>query len=449
VRWLKGRPNLLLRLRGNYHEAPGFTLTTKNLGTPGMANSIVTTNAGPAITDVTHWPALPAANQQVLVTARANDPDGLASMLLKYRIDPATNFITASMTNNGAGIFSAVIPGQASAAMAAFYVQASDKISPAIGTAFPNDAPNRECIVRWGDTTISGNGGMGTYRFWISQKTVDQWSNEEKMSNKPKDVTYIYGTNRIVYNAGAWFHGSPYHSPSYNSPVGNSCDYDMGFPPDDRLYGETDINLFRPGNGGGDGTAQTEIHAYWFGRQFGVPYLYHRPVFLYVNGVLRNAVYHDAQQPNSDFVEQWFPENPEGDLHKIQLGFEFGDTAYGAGEAGYTAAGANLGRYLTTGGAFKMARYRQTWPRRGSAPQEFSDYTNIFNLVNATLTTAPLNSDAYTTVLTNFFDVREWYRVDVTQHLINNNDSYSYGGGHVAFALVGRRLCVRRQWLRR
>ncbi|HEY0550836.1 MAG TPA: lamin tail domain-containing protein, partial [Verrucomicrobiae bacterium] len=31
VRWLKGRPNLLLRLRGNYHEAPGYTLTVKNL----------------------------------------------------------------------------------------------------------------------------------------------------------------------------------------------------------------------------------------------------------------------------------------------------------------------------------------------------------------------------------------------------------------------------------
>jgi hypothetical protein len=261
-----------------------------------MANSIVTTNAGPAITDVAHWPALPAASQQVLVTARADDPDGLASMLLKYRIDPVTNFTTVSMTNNGAGIFSAVIPGQAASAMVAFYVQSSDKISPSIGTSFPNDAPDRECIVRWGDTAIPGT-GMGTYRFWVSQKVVDQWSAEERMSNNPKDVTYVYGTNRIVYNAASWFHGSPYHSPSYNSPVGNSCDYDMYFPPDDRLYGETDINLFRPGNGGGDGSAQTEIHAYWFGREFGVPYLYHRPVFLYVNGVLRNSVYHDAQDP--------------------------------------------------------------------------------------------------------------------------------------------------------
>lgn len=192
-------------------------------------------------------------------------------MLLSYRLDPATIFTTISMTNNGAGAFSTVIPGQPAGGQVAFYLQAADKISPAQGTTFPNDAPVRECVIRWGDTAVPGSGGLGTYRFWITQKVINQWSGEELMSNKPKDVTYLYGTNRIVYNAGAWFHGSPYHSPAYNSPVGNACDYDMGFPEDDRLYGETDINLFRPGNGGGDGTAQAEIHAQWFGGQLGQP----------------------------------------------------------------------------------------------------------------------------------------------------------------------------------
>ena len=433
VRWLKGNPNILLRMRGNYHEAPGYVLTAKNLGTPGLANSIRTTNAGPAITGVAHWPPLPAASVPVLVTARAHDPDGLASMLLSYRLDPATNFTTLSMTNNGAGVYSAVIPGQVSGATVAFFLQSADKLAPASGRTFPSDAPVRECVVRWGDTAVGGV-GLGTYRFWITQKVIDAWSNEERMSNKPKDVTYILSTNRIVYNAGAWFHGSPYHSPAYNSPVANQCDYDMGFPPDDRLYGETDINLFRPGNGGGDGTAQTEPQAYWFGGQFGAPFLYHRPVFVYVNGVLRNGmVYHDAQQPNGDFVDQWYPDDADGELHKIQIGFEFGDTATGANEAGFTGAGANFGRYTTVGGAFKRGRYRATLPWRSSSPDEQNDYTNIYALVNNTLTTAAINSDAYTTVLTNTFDVREWYQTHVVQHLIVNGDSFSYGGGQNAF----------------
>ncbi|HUR19568.1 MAG TPA: CotH kinase family protein, partial [Vicinamibacterales bacterium] len=432
VRWLKGSPNILLRVRGNYMEAPGYTITARNLGTPGAVNSTATTNAGPAITSVAHWPALPATNAPVLVTARVSDPDGLATLLLKYRIDPSTNFTALAMTNNGAGLFSAVIPGQASNVFAAFHIQATDRLSPGAGPTFPSDAPTRECVIEWGDANIPGT--LPTYRFWLTQRVIDQWVAQEKMSNKPKDATFIYGTNRVFYNIGAWFHGSPYHSPGYNSPVGNNCDYDLGFAPDERLFGETDVNLFRPGNGGGDTTGQKEIHAYWFGGQFGNPFLFHRPVFLYVNGQRRNtSIMHDSQQPNGDFVEQWFPDDANGELHKIQIGFEFGDTAYGNGEAGYGTVGANFAKYTTTGGAFKTARYRATLPWRSASPFEQNNYTNIFALANAATTASAINTPAYTTTLTNSFDVREWYKTDVTQHLINNTDSFSYGGGQNAF----------------
>ncbi len=432
VRWLKGSPNVLLRLRGNWHEAPGYILTARNLGTPGLANSRGAANVGPAITDVRHEPALPAASQQVLVTARVNDPDGISFLAVNYRIDPGTNFLTLPMTNNGAGIFSTVIPGQAAGGTVAFFVQAADNFPPVGISAFPSDAPVRECVIRWGDTTILGS--LPTYRFWVSATNVARWIAEEKMSNKPKDVTFIYGTNRVVYNAGAWFHGSPYHSPVYDSPVGTGCDYDLNFPDDDLLLGESDINLFRPGNGGGDPQAQREIHAYWFGYQFGIPYLYHRPVFVFVNGVRRETVFHDAQQPNGDFIDQWYPEDANGDLHKIMLGFEFGDLAYGASEPGYAVIGANLARYTTTGGAMKRERYRATWPRRSAPANELNDYTNIYNLVNVSLTNAPIGSDAYTAALTSAVDVEEWYKVHVAQHLFWNPDSFSYGGGQNCFA---------------
>ncbi|MBK8000334.1 MAG: lamin tail domain-containing protein [Verrucomicrobia bacterium] len=432
VRWLKGNPNVLLRLRGNWLEAPGYVLTAKNLGSPGLPNSRGVANSGPAITDTRHEPALPNAAQSVLVTARVNDPDGISYLVVNYRVDPSTNYLTLPMTNNSAGIFSAVIPGQAAGATVAFFVQAADNFAPPGFSAFPSDAPLRECVIRWGDTTILGS--LPTYRFWITATNVARWMSEEKMSNKPKDVTFIYGTNRVVYNAGAWFHGSPYHSPVYDSPTGTACDYDLNFPDDDLLLGESDINLFRPGNGGGDGQAQREIHAYWFGYQFGIPFLYHRPVFVFVNGQRRETVFHDAQQPNGDFVDQWFPDDANGDLHKIMLGFEFGDQAYGASEPGYAVVGANLARYTTTGGVKKQARYRATWPRRSASLQELNDYTNIFNLVEVTLTNAPIGSDAYTAALSSTFDVEEWYKVNVAQHMFWNPDSYSYGGGQNAFA---------------
>ncbi len=432
ARWLKGSPNLLLRIRGNWMEAPGYLLAADNLGSPGLSNSRLRANVGPAITDVRHYPSLPAANEPVLVVAKVQDPDGLAYLALNYRLDPDTNFTAIAMTNNGAGLFSTVLPGRAAGVTVAFHLQAIDNFAQPAAAIFPDNAPVRECVVRWGDNVIPGT--LSTYRFWVTQTNVDRWSTEEKMSNKPKDVTFILGTNRVIYNAGAWFHGSPYHSPSYDSPVGGSCDYDLNFPDDDRLFGETDVNLFRPGNGGGDGTGQAEIQGYWFGSEFGIPFLYHRPVFVFVNGQRRETLFHDAQQPNGDFVDQWFPDDANGDLHKIMLGFEFGDLATGANEAGYSVVGANLAAYTTTGGAFKQARYRATWPRRSASAQEFNDYTNIYNLVNVSLTNAPIGSEAYSTALNAATDVEEWFKVHVTQHLYNNPDSFSYGGGQNAFA---------------
>jgi hypothetical protein len=431
ARWLRGNPNLLLRLRGNWLEAPAMILAARNLGSPGVQNSRAVANAGPAITAVRHWPAAPSGGQPVLVTAQVSDPNGLGLLAVAYRVDPSTNLAVLAMTNNGAGLYSGAIPSQAAGATVAFHVRALDASTPAAASTFPADAPVHECVVRWGDSSLPGT--LGTYRLWLTQTNVNRWIAEEKMSNNGKDVTFLYGTNRVVYNAAAWFHGSPYHSPGYDSPLGSSCDYDMGFPADDPLLGETDINLYRPGNGGGDGTAQAEIHGYWFAAQSGIPFLYCRPVFVFINGQRRETVFLDAQQPNGGFVRQWYPSDSNGDLHKVQLGFEFGDLAYGASEPGYAVVGASLSKVQTTAGAYKTAWYRATLPRRSAAYQELNDYTNIYRLVETAMTNATVGSDRYTVAQTNMVDVAEWYQVDVIQHLFNNPDSFSYGGGQNAF----------------
>jgi len=136
VRWLKGNPEASSPLQGNWLEAPGYIATALNLGTPGAPNSRAVANAGPAITEVSHSPVLPAENQPVVVRARVYDPDGLATLKLSYRIDPATNAVSISMVNNGAGLFSATIPGQAADTLVAFYITARDNALPAVGTSF-------------------------------------------------------------------------------------------------------------------------------------------------------------------------------------------------------------------------------------------------------------------------------------------------------------------------
>jgi len=419
VRWLAGSPEILLRLKGNWLEATGNILTARNLGTPGAPNSRSVPDAGPAITDVKHSPVLPVANQAVTVIARVHDPDGLATLLLKYRVDPSTNLNVVTMANNGAGLFSATIPGQPAGAIAAFHIQASDNSTPAAVTLFPNDAPTRECLVRWGDPAQGGN--FGTYRLWMTQATLNRWSNREHLSNKPLDCTFVFGNYRVVYNIGGEYSGSPYHAPGFNSPIGNVCDYLVTFPDDDPLLGETDATLQWPGNGGGDNSYQREQTAYWIANQIGLPYCHRRHINLFVNGVRRAAMFEDVQQPNGDMTTEFYPDGANGELHKVQLWFEFDDSA-----SSFSANGATLQNFTTTGGQKKLARYRWTFAKR-AVQDSASNFTNLFALVNA----ANFNGlgSNYRHQLEATVDVDNWLKTYAVEHIVGNNDSFAFGGG--------------------
>ena len=128
ARWLRGSPEILMRVRGNYLELTGRLPVPANLGTPGLPNSRAVTNAGPAIYQVSHSPAVPAANQPVVVTARVVDPNGIASFTLQYRLDPSLTLTGVAMNDAGTngdavagdGIYSATIPGR-TAGLAAVY----------------------------------------------------------------------------------------------------------------------------------------------------------------------------------------------------------------------------------------------------------------------------------------------------------------------------------------
>ncbi len=308
VRWLKGNPEILLRLHGDWLEAYGNIVTARNLGTPGAANSRLIANAGPAIHDVSHSPLIPAAGQAVTVRAQVHDPDSLASLVLKYRVDPGTNVTVVSMSYRGAGIYSGTIPGQSAGALVAFHIQAADNASPPVATTFPNDAPARECVVRFGET-IPNTGRIGTYRFWITQATNTRWTSRERNSNEPLDATFVYGNSRVVYNIGTLYSGSPWHTPGYNGPLNNICDYVLIFPDDDPMLGTTDFVMASLGNLNNDSTAQREQAAFWMLQQLGVPTLYRRHVNLFVNGQKRGLVYEDSQQPSGEVIDEWFPDD--------------------------------------------------------------------------------------------------------------------------------------------
>ncbi len=435
VRWLKGAPEILLRLRGNWLECSGELPTPVNPGTPGARNSRYVGNAPPAITAVTHSPTLPQAGQSVVVTARVGDPDGLASVLLKYRLDPSSTYSTAVMTDDGTGgdavagdgVFSATIPGQASGSTIAFYVQATDKALPAATATFPNNAPTRECLIRFGEVQPTGN--FPVYRLWMTQNTLNTWSGNLKLDNSDNDVTFVLGNTRVIYNAGARYKGSPYISPGYCGPTCGRCGYSIAFGNDDPFIGDTELVIDWPGGHGGETSALQEQMCYWIADKLNLPWSHRHTIRLHVNGVTddaRAATFEAVVQPAGGFVKEWSPTDSNGELFKIERAFEFNDSA------GLTAdPEPRLQLFTTTGGVKKREKYRWNFMFRSTDLRD--DYSNIFALVDAVNSAAP---QPYTGAVMGLVDIEEWMAIFATEHIIANFDAYGHDIGKNMYAYL-------------
>jgi hypothetical protein len=113
----------------------------------------------------------------------------------------------------------------------------------------------------------------------------------------------------------------------YDTPTGRNANYLLIFPPDDPFLGTTDFVLNLPSNLNSDRTAIREQTSTGYSKELDHPYTYRRFINFFVNGVLRGPIFEDAQQPNSDVVQEWFPQDANGDLHKIEDWSEYNESA--------------------------------------------------------------------------------------------------------------------------
>lgn len=435
AKWQKGYPWLYLRLNGSYLEAPVRLDVPSNLGTPGQVNSQVIANAAPTIDEVMHSPAVPAANQDVVVTARIEDPDGLSTILLIYGVDPASANIQVTMNDSGTsgdtvagdGIYSGIIPGQPSGELAIFAVYAIDSAgsSPAI---FPNPSntpansvrPSR-CLVRFGDATRSSS--FGTYRMWFTDAAITDWETRMALSNEPIEGTFVYNDNRVIYNFRAHYTGGVYKQ-AYGSPL-NDCNYTMDMPLDDKLLGTDNFNkLHATGqNAFEDNFFTREQAVFEVARQLKQPWLYRRYVNVYVNGVARKQgwLMEDTQVPGSEFIESYWPDDTDGNLHKISLWFEFSDfaTTTSVELNDQRKANSQLVAEYNNAGELHAPRYRWTWAPRAYGKKGNNDFSSVFELVEAANSGADL-----TERMLEVADMEEWMRVWAARHASGDVDNF-------------------------
>jgi hypothetical protein len=249
VRWLKGHPEILFRLKGNYFE--GFHRISKQFG-GSLGKPNVALNLGPEIHESRHEPVLPAPNHPVIVTALVSDGNGVGTVTLYYRLDPSPAYAPVPMRDDGQapdtvagdGTFAGQIPGQSANTLVAFYMEATDSAVPPASRVYPLDAPARECLVRFGETSYAN--AFPSYRVWMTQAARARWAAREKLSNQPVPVTFVYGTNRVIYHAGARYSGSAEKSQFYDAPDGTLCGYDILLPENEQVLGADQLILDPP-----------------------------------------------------------------------------------------------------------------------------------------------------------------------------------------------------------
>jgi len=260
---------------------------------------------------------------------------------------------------------------------------------------------------------------------WMTQSNLDTWTNRPYLSNEPLDGTLVYN-GRVIYNVAARYRGSPWIRPGYDGPLAGVCAYIIEIPKDNRFLGSTKLNLdtLEPWR---DNTMIRERVCFWIGRRAGLSVSHQRYVNLIFNGNVRGYVYADSQHVNSDYIECWFPKNPEGDIFKVNDWFEYPNDGDFLTKSSINAT---LEDYTTTGGAKKQARYRWNWQKKSNAGLN-DNYAHLFSLVDA------MNQSSVSTrteQVEALIDVDEWVHVLALRHVLGDWDGYGYARGKNMFA---------------
>lgn len=429
VRWLAGWPELLFRIRGNYLDYAAPLPVPANLGTPGQKNSRLVNNAGPAIYDVTHTPALPRSNQSVVVTARVSDPDGVGSINLRYRTDPSTTLSTVAMRDDGTlgdavagdGLYSARISGRSSDTLIGFRIEAAD--GAAATATFPESGATDECLIHWGDPVPLGS--FPNVYLWTTQANRNA-ADGNQLNNQYRTGTLVYGNKRVIYNALFRDKGSPYHA--------GGGDIAMSLPKDDKLHGARERLFASTGNGGSEATGLRGRLAAWLGKELGIPYLQGNYERFYINGGEFRNIVEDLEEPDHDYAEQNFPGGSAGDLYKLSIWFEFADN-----NRDFNSTQTTLEEFTTLGNELKITRYRWNWERRARVFPE-DDYTTVFNLVEA----ANAPDSVMVDQMLGLADVEEWMRVHAYNRITGNWDAWTFNVGQnmYLFQQPGRRAVI-------
>ncbi|MFO1490807.1 MAG: CotH kinase family protein, partial [Kiritimatiellia bacterium] len=432
ARWLRGNPRLLVRLGGNWMELAVRLPAATAPGTPAAPNRGEVPNLGPTLSAPVQHPVLPAAGQDVVVTVRAADPDGVAALHLLWRADPATNLTATALHDDGIdpdrtagdGEFSGFIPGQPAGTLVAWQVSATD--APGASARWPA-RPSAEALVRFGEPPEPGV--IPSLRVWMTAANLADWQTRQKLSNALLDCTVVHAGARVVHGAGIRYRGSALIRPIYAGPTNASTQvpgYVIEPPGDDLLLGSTSLNLDGLEQPFRDDTLQRERMAYRMAESLGGAFPNARYTRLSINGWAAGQVVADIQQADGDFLDQWYRGSGGGSLFELNYWFEFNDNAQ---VSTTTRTDATFQAFTNVTGQLHLPRYRWCFNKKNHGPSG-DDHTPVFAIVNALNAT---NSPAYQAQVEAALDLPQFLHTLALRRIVNDWDGYGFYRSKNAF----------------
>jgi hypothetical protein len=205
AKWLAGRSKLNARLYFNrLARTVDLDVPGRN-GTPGAINSRVVSNIGPTYSDFAHAPAVPNANAPVTVSVTASDPDGVASLVLRYSVAGGA-WQSVPMILDSSSSFRARIPGQPANRVVQFYVDGADGLGAA--SSYPARGTNSRALYAVQDQQAAPS---PRHNFRIIMTTADGLflhTGTNALSNELLGCTVIYNEEEVFYDLGVRLKGS-------------------------------------------------------------------------------------------------------------------------------------------------------------------------------------------------------------------------------------------------
>ena len=389
-------------------------------GTPGAQNSVYRANLGPVFREVIHSPVIPNAATQVQITARAYDPDGVASVTLFYKANSDGSYLSTPMFDDGLhgdgaagdGLYGGQIPARAAGQTVAFYLQGADGLA-AVNT-WPTDT-TKPPLYRVANAPLSST--FPTYRIIMTATDENTLYNvQPKLSNEEQNCTFIFDEKEVYSNCWVRFIGSPWHRAG-----GGYTGLKVSFNSDQRLHGIKD--QARVDDNGSATVNRDDIHdrlSYNLQRWMRLPSVQQEWAYVVLDG-RENRVLEDCIAPSSGlYAEIAYPGDADGYC------FEVDDRFWYLTDGTFSSGRNQTDARFDWWGADKDI-YRQNFEPRNHDNED--NYTSIVVMLDVLNPPGSQNPNEIARVI----NVEEWFRLFAVRACLSDWDFIAFNRGKNCF----------------